>query len=190
MRDTPKFHQALAKPISHGVWFQALVQIYALEAEVLVKSLSSLVTLTELYLRETSDSFVDWHIVQLASSLPKLEVGSTSGYGLTDFIWDKVASLRSLRRLELVALTKFTGKGILDFIERLGPGNKGLVLSVRNVDMDSNLSWGEQDVIRERILEKVGGRFGFTLGRGHHWYAFYKSSVTLTPLDPDDSDSD
>lgn len=40
--------------------------------------------------------------------------------------------LRSLRRLEFSAVTHFTADGMLDFIGKLGIGNKGLVLDVMN----------------------------------------------------------
>lgn len=76
MRNTYKFHQALANNTSlPSVWLRRFVDEYALEADILVESLSKLVNLTELRLAAISDSLVDRHILQLASSLPKLESG-------------------------------------------------------------------------------------------------------------------
>lgn len=101
MKDTAKFHQALAN--------QTILQSLCLEEcalddqfnqpeslEILLKSLSKLVNLTDLRLTELCKPIVDQHIVRLASSLPKLEVWPTKGFRLTDAIWDEVASLRSL----------------------------------------------------------------------------------------------
>ncbi|MCJ1267316.1 hypothetical protein MMC22_007201 [Lobaria immixta] len=163
--DSKKFHQALANQTSlQSLWLKGDTDEGDV-SDTLVESLSNLVNLTDLRLREVSDTFSDRHILQLANSLPKLEVWSTSGYGLTDAILGAVASLRSLRRLDIGALTSFTADGILGFVERLGPGNKGLILAVMNADMDSELSGPEQELIQERIARKVEGRFEFTLSR-------------------------
>lgn len=165
VRETENFYQALANQTSlQSLYLKG--HLDAPETDVVVESMSKLVNLTDLHLREVSEYFGDRHIMQLASSLPKLEVWSTSGYQLTDAIWAQVASLRSLRRLDLNALTSFTADGILEFIEELGPGNKGLVLAVMNADTDSDLSLEEQDLIQDTIAQNVEGRFEFTLSRG------------------------
>lgn len=169
MRGNQDFHQALAH--------QTSLQSLSLKGEaedfgsgggnkILVDSISQLVNLVDLDLKEISDYFRNEHICQLARRLPKLEVWWTSGYGITDAVWDDVASLESLRRLELSAQTSFTAEGILGFIQNLGPGNKGFLLAVTMADMDSDLSEEEQSLIRETMAEKVEGRFDFTLMRG------------------------
>lgn len=138
--------------------------------DILVECLSNLVNLKELHTSKMSDNFSNLHIVQLANNLPKLEVWSTSGCKLTDRIWDAVASLRSLRTLDFGAQTIFTVNGILDFIEKLGPGNRGLFLNVRNSKKD--FSTDRQMLIQEMIDRKVGGEFDFCYERGicsHHW---------------------
>lgn len=84
------------------------------------------------------------------------------GCSLTDAIWNEVATLRSLRRLELeVLLMSFTVNGILDFIEKLGPGNKDLVLSVKDGNKNSEFSRAEQDLIQEMIAKKVQGSYTY-----------------------------
>lgn len=134
-------------------------------ANALVKCLSNLVNLTELHTSKMCSAFTNWHIFQLASSLPKLEVWSTSGYELTDRIWGGVASLKSLRTLIFDSQTIFTVNGILyRFVEQLGPGNRGLFLNVRN--SGRNFSRKEQNLIQERINQKVGGEFDFCYERG------------------------
>lgn len=145
-------------------------------ADILVDSLSKLVNLTTLRLINLWYKFTDRHIVRLASSLPKLETWSTDGYELTDAIWDAVVSLESLQRLQLGELARFTADGILDFIEKLGPGNKGLVLGVRSVDIEGGL-------IEEKIARKVEGRLE-VISNDNHSQNWYKSTATLTYLDP------
>ena len=137
-------------------------------ASVLVESLSKLVNLTDLRVGEMFDDLSNRHIVRLARSLPELEVWSTDGAMLNDGIWGAVASLRSLRRLEFRAQTVFTVDGILDFIDKLGPGNKGLFLDVKRSARE--FSWEEQKLIQERITEKVGGDFDYyyEIGNSSH----------------------
>lgn len=131
-------------------------------AGVLVEYLSKLVNLTELRLTASSNFFIDRHIEQLASSLPKLEVWSTRGYRLTDAVWSEVASLKSLRSLDFGAVTNFTVSGIVDFIKKLGPGNKGLVLSTINQEnFESKRVFIKK--ISNTLAKETDGWFGFTL---------------------------
>ncbi|MCJ1424938.1 hypothetical protein MMC29_002826 [Sticta canariensis] len=165
----PEFYQALANQTNlNRLWLDGDLVWNALDAEGLLKSLSKLVNLTDLRLGEVSASFDDEHIVQLVSSLPKLEFCSMSGYGLTDAIWSEFGSLKSLRKLELDALTSCSGHGILRFIEKLGPGNKSLVLSVTNVDVHSDFLADVAvgvDIIKEKIAKKIEGKFELELNR-------------------------
>lgn len=129
----------------------------ALNVDTLVDSLSRLVNLKDLRLENLSKYFIDKHVVQLATSLPKLEVWFITGRDFTDRIWPKVASLGSLRQLKLDAGWIST-RGILDFIKKLGPGNKGLVLSMRH-GSDNKLWCLHRGLIEEKIAEKVKGRY-------------------------------
>lgn len=176
------FHQALANQTSlqklclkvrHTVRdvLTVLGNANWLDGTGLVECLSKLVNLTDLRLGDVSDFFVDEHIAELASCLPKLEVCLMNGYGLTDAVWGEFGSLRSLRRLELDALTRCSKSGILGFIKRLGPGNQGLVLSLTNADVQSNLLWDvfkEEDLIQETISKKVQGIFEFEFDGGDY----------------------
>ena len=169
MQSNREFHQALAHQTSlQSLSLKGEAEGYATEDgnDVLVESISQLVNLVDLDLKEISDYFKNEHIRKMARHLPKLEVWWTSGYGITDAIWDDVALLKSLRRLELSAQTSFTADGILGFINKLGLENKGFVLAIMMAEMDSDLSEEEQSLIREAMAEKVGGRFDFTLMRG------------------------
>lgn len=146
-------------------------------AGILVDCLSKLVKLKYLSVNETFGNISDLHFVRLASCLPKLERWWTNGKAtegeLTDAIWDAVASLGSLRLLEITAMIRFTAGGILDLIEKLGPGNKGLFLSV--TDLDRGFSKKKQKLIQERIREKVGGTFRFVSKNGNYQHDRWKS---------------
>ncbi|KAI4211669.1 MAG: hypothetical protein LQ351_005572 [Letrouitia transgressa] len=191
MADSREFHQALANQVT----LQELLLTGECDNEigdgtaVLVESLSQLTNLTDLRLRDISDYFNDEVIQRLARSLPKLEVWWTSGLAITDAIWEEVAKLKSLRRLDFTALTRFTANGILDFILNLGPGNHNLLLAVMMADLDCDLSEAEQTMIRETMAERVSGRFEFQLYRGRlkGFLAFLFSS-RLTIADPDVSE--
>lgn len=163
--DNKEFHQALANLTSlQSLWLEGGALKHELENDVLVDSLTKLVNLTSLCLTDISESFVDRHIVQLAGSLPRLEILWTSGGILTNAIWGEVGALKLLQSLYLNALTSFTSNGILGFIEKLGPCNKGLVLSVTNVDVQNNaLSCAEVELIQEMMDKKIKGRFEYEL---------------------------
>ncbi|KAL8821417.1 MAG: hypothetical protein Q9223_000520 [Gallowayella weberi] len=166
MADARDFHQALAnQPSLQELQLQGDSDEVGDGVTTLVESLSQLVNLTDLHLQDVSDYFTDEVIGRLARSLPKLEEWWTGGWAVTDAIWQDIATLKSLRRLDMAAISRFTAKGILDFILNLGAGNKGLVLAIMMADVDCDLTEGEQMVIRETIAAKVDGRFEFQLLR-------------------------
>lgn len=161
-RDITKIHQALANQTSlQRLWLKVYANNDVHVVDGLVESLSKLVNLTDLRLTATSSALLDRHIVQLARSLIKLAVWSTCGGRLTDAIWGDVATLRSLRELDLYASTSFTSNGIVGFIEKLRPGNKGLALSVVQVERRSDLLGTEQELIHQAIAKKAQGSFEF-----------------------------
>ncbi|KAL8849019.1 MAG: hypothetical protein Q9221_005980 [Calogaya cf. arnoldii] len=166
MADSRDFHQALANQTSlQELQLQGDSDETGDGVATLVESLSQLVNLTDLRLQDISDYFTDEVLGRLARSLPKLEGWYTSGWGVTDAIWSDMAGLKSLRRLDMAALSRFTANGILDFILSLGPGNKGLVLSIMMADLDCDLTEKDQSTIKETISTQVDGRFEFQLQR-------------------------
>ncbi|KAL8832720.1 MAG: hypothetical protein Q9170_004782, partial [Blastenia crenularia] len=166
MADAQNFHQALSnQPSLQEVQLQGETDDAGDGVAVLVDSLSELTNLTDLRLQDISDYFTDGVIGRLARSLPKLEGWWTSGWGVTDAIWGDIARLRSLRRLDMAAFSRFTSNGILDFILCLGPGNKGLDLAITKADVDCDLSEEEQSMIRDTISKHLDGRFEFQLWR-------------------------
>ncbi|KAL8922635.1 MAG: hypothetical protein Q9172_003509 [Xanthocarpia lactea] len=167
MADARDFHQALANQVGlQELQLQGDSDEAGDGVATLVESLSQLVNLTDLRLQDISDYFTDEVIGRLARSLPKLEGWYTSGWGVTDAIWSDMAMLKSLRRLDMAATSRFTANGILDFILSLGPGNKGLILAIMMADVDCDLTEIEQATIKETISTQVDGRFEFQLQRG------------------------
>lgn len=165
--------------------------------DVLVDSLCNLRCLTDLRLQNISDYFRDEHICRLAQSLPELEGFSTSGWGITDKVFEDLARLRHLKRLQFNAITNFTAKGLLAYVQGLENGNQGFVLAVMMADTESNLMPQEQQLIRDTLSKRVGGSFDFMLFRGM-CHCSRSPSVTariLTLQDPEvsefeNSDSD
>lgn len=180
MRDTKKFHQALANQTSLEDLYLKLItdedaleyptniqqeDLEKLDADFLVESLSKLVNLTKLHFSTVSDSFNDGHIMQLASSLPKLEYWSISGNCLTDAIWKDITSLKSLQSLNLHALSSLTADGILGFLDKVDPRNK-LFFSVRSV---KKMAWDKRALIHKKMNE-WDGVFTFTLTSSGYWH--------------------
>lgn len=163
MKDHQEFHKALG--------LQSHLRSLTLRAEPdppsydaidhLVGSLCALKELRELNLTRISDYFTDSHVSQLAQYLPKLESLYVGGLGLTDAVWDKLSTLRSLKSVTFSNITSFTTGGMLDFISSLDAGNQGLVLSIDRADFDSALTEEEQTLVRDTLAVKVDGRFAY-----------------------------
>ncbi len=182
MRDNQDFHRALAsQPDLLTVKLKGDSEdVVRDDLDILVGSLSNLVQLRDLQLREVSDYFRDEHICTLASKLTQLEELYTSGFGITDIVWWDISRLSNLRTLSFNAMTGFTLTGILGYISSLGAGNKGLVISIDNADPGSNLDEEEQRVVREALASKVEGRFNFTLMRGNnHSNLLFKNTPVM-----------
>ncbi|KAK4993153.1 hypothetical protein LTR50_000639 [Elasticomyces elasticus] len=135
------------------------------DIEILCSSLFALKDLRELKFTRIADYFSDTEIIRIAQNLTNLEDIYIGGTRVTDRIWDSVAGLKNLKSITLSAITRFTVGGLLGFIEKLGPGNRGLVVSVDFGDPDQALSEDEQTLIRDRLADTVGGRFEYILLR-------------------------
>lgn len=172
------FFRGLASQTSlQKLWLKGPMWWSPVKPAVLVKCLCKLVNLTNLRLEELSNPFTDRHIEQLASSLPKLQYWSTRGLNLTDAIWNEIATLKSLQRLELRTSVRFTAGGIVDFICQLGPGNHGLFLGMVDEDEQDEddedeekvFTWKEQNLIQEKIATKLDGSFKFPMWFDSPW---------------------
>lgn len=166
LREGPRiqesFFRAVASQTSlQSLWLEGGVQWNKLDADDVAKSLSKLVNLTYLRFGVISEIFRDRHIVHLARSLLKLEVWLMDGLGLTDAIWSGFTSLKFLRILIINGLGSSMVDGILGFVEGLGPGDKGLLLAIPEVQRDSEISavWEDRLLINDKIAQKVEGTF-------------------------------
>ena len=135
---------------------------------ILVDSLCKLGNLDDLRLGGVSDFLTDGDICRLAQNLPKLESFATRGWGLTDRIWQDLARLKCLKRLDFNAMTSFTAQSLLGYVLGLGHGNQGFALAVMMADMDFDLKPHEQQLIRDTLAQRVGGSFEFMLLRGQY----------------------
>jgi hypothetical protein len=129
-------------------------------------SICSLSDLRYLHLTLISDYFSDQHVRAFAQHLINLEHMYIGDCGISDGVWDSVATLKNLKTLTFSGLTVFTARGILRFIEQLGDGNQGLLLGVDNADMDSPLTPEEQEQVQEALAAKCNGSFAYQLLRG------------------------
>jgi hypothetical protein len=106
------------------------------------------------------------HISSISENLELLEDLYVAGLGLGNGSLERIASLKNLKSLVLAGITNFTLEGLLDFIAKLGPGNRGLVLSIDNAEPDTALSESEQAYVKQTLAEQIDGRLEYTLFRG------------------------
>lgn len=168
-KDNRNFHMALAhQPSLRSLFLKGdgYDGVTRDDLDTMVESLGRLTELRELEFRGVSDLFDEARIVYLAEHLKNLEDLYVGGTEVTDAVWEELASVKNLRSLTFVALSKFTTDGLLEFISKLGPGNRGIVLTIDNAHQDDYLSEEEQSLVREALFAKVGGRFEYTLWRG------------------------
>ncbi|KAG9249189.1 hypothetical protein BJ878DRAFT_485203 [Calycina marina] len=165
------FHTALA--------FQKSLESLTLHADsedvarsaidLVLLPLTELTNLKVLNILFTSDDFTNSDIKLIASSLPKLEELSISGWEIGDDIWPAIGQLHHLKYLSIHALSTFSPNALLNHIWQLQPTNQGLFLDVASQAGQHDIDEQKIGVIREAIREKVGGRFEFQLHRETEW---------------------
>ncbi|QKX60648.1 uncharacterized protein TRUGW13939_07794 [Talaromyces rugulosus] len=90
--------------------------------------------------------------------LPNLETLNFHGKDMDDDIWPSFFGLEKLTTLRLYGTSKFTARGILDFISQLGPGNKGIYITVR---INDKFSEEEVAAIKDTLEQKARGTFDY-----------------------------
>ncbi|EME76846.1 uncharacterized protein MYCFIDRAFT_147409 [Pseudocercospora fijiensis CIRAD86] len=181
VKDHHDFHQALSQqPGLRRLLLRADPDPISSSDDIdtLMNAFCSLKELRELNLIRISDYFSNKHIADIAEKLSNLEDLCIGGYGIDDKVFAKLAELRNLRSLTFNGITSFSVHGILDFIDKLGEGNRGLLLSIDAADPDSAIPQECQDMIRDVIAQKLEGRFDYTLLR----------DPNVPEFDTDDSD--
>ncbi|KAK0925319.1 hypothetical protein LTS16_003968 [Friedmanniomyces endolithicus] len=135
------------------------------DTSIVLDSLCHLTELQTLQLFRISHYFSDEHIKLLAQHLPRLDALYIGGYGITDDVWSAVGTLKYLKSITFAGITAFTSDGILSFIEKLGEGNTGLVLSIEMADPDTMTPEEVQEILREALTSSVNGRFEYQPSR-------------------------
>ncbi|KAL2815726.1 hypothetical protein BJX63DRAFT_389477 [Aspergillus granulosus] len=133
--------------------------------EKLVQAVSDLTNLRELELKDVSDWFTMDHVMALTPFLPKLERLWISGEAFNDSVWDAFACLSKLKSLVIYAMSNFTADGVIEFIARLGPENRGFNLSILNAISGLNFPDETQGMIREILADSLQGSFDFGLAQ-------------------------
>ena len=163
LKENQAFHQAISRQTS-------LVSLllkadadgsFGDDVELLCNCLCAMKSLKRLNLTRTTEYFTDLHVSMLSEHLTNLEELRVDGYGITDASLKRLSSLPHLTSLEFGGVTTFTTNGLLDFVERLSPGNQGLALSVERAAVEGVLSVEERIQIRDAITAKVNGRFTY-----------------------------
>ncbi len=169
VKDHRDFHRAMTQqPSLRKLQLRADPEPPELQdIELLMNTFCSLQGLLQLTLIRVSDYFKNEHLKVIADSLPELESLYIGGFGATDAALTDLVRLNHLNTLTISSLTRFTFEGVSHFIEQLGDGNKGLSFSIESADADYAISEEEQEVLRELIYAKVGGRFEYQLFRGN-----------------------
>ncbi|KAF2139349.1 uncharacterized protein K452DRAFT_275565 [Aplosporella prunicola CBS 121167] len=157
------FHRALAhQPKLQSLSLSGMPETMGRDdVDTLIESLIQLKELRELKLTGVSDYFNDEHIISLAENLQHLEEVYFTGLSVGDAILPQVSTLKNLRRIDIAAMSSFTADGLLGFASKLGPGNKGIIVSVDAADMNTMLATEEIGVVRDVLLENVDGRLEY-----------------------------
>lgn len=166
MTGSREFHEALASQKKlQNLYLRGEGSDNPDDNSALVHGIGQLTGLRELELKDISDGFFPDHVMTLTPFLPRLERLWITGDYFDDAIWDAFC-LPQLKSLAIHALSEFTVEGILDFITRLGPGNKGFNLSILNATVPGKLSDEEQRVVREMLQYSLNGSLDFVLAYG------------------------
>ncbi|KAL1301806.1 hypothetical protein AAFC00_005998 [Neodothiora populina] len=144
--------------------------------DALVGQICQLHDLKYLKLTRTSDWFQDQHIQALAKSLSVLEELLVAGWALSDASLQALSNLSSLKSITFNGPSNFSADGLIDFINRLGPGNQGLAVSIDMANTDTRLTNEEQYAVRDALMNKVQGRFEYQLTRDPDVPEFYDES--------------
>lgn len=163
VKDNREFHRALG--LKRSLKSLLLVgdgeNVSRDDIDTLVDSLTRLPDLRSLHLPDVSDFLGEEAAIRLLSSLPLLEEVYMGGYGFTDKVLEAVSSLAHLRSIALFAVTSFTCQGLLDFVERLGPGNENYQLYIYTADSEHLLTDEEQAMVRDALYRRVSGRMDY-----------------------------
>ena len=168
LKDCRIFHQALVHQRS-SLRFLSLEGdtdgMFRDDVDTLVDSLRQLTALKALRLL-LGEVLHDEHIADIIDGLSQLETLYITGMQMNDGLLESIGSLGELRSVTFAGISKFTTDGLLEFVSRLGPGNRGIRVMVDWADPETLLSDKEVELIRTKLAEKVGGNLDYTPFRG------------------------
>ncbi|KAK6814740.1 hypothetical protein RU639_009808 [Aspergillus parasiticus] len=130
--------------------------------EPLFQAISKLNNLRELDLYGVADGFTADDVMALTPFLPHLEKLLTGGKYFRDDVWNAFLRLPKLKYLMILGRSEFSAKGILDFINQLGPGNSGFSLPILDPTSDTDIDYTTAHYIRDVLISKFDGRFDFS----------------------------
>ncbi|KAE8351093.1 hypothetical protein BDV28DRAFT_137897 [Aspergillus coremiiformis] len=160
------FHEALShQPSLQGLYLKGEGSDIPEDNELLVQAIGQLNNLRELELKDISDGFSTDHLTTLTPFLPHLDRLWISGDYFRDDAWGAFQCLPRLRSLVVHAPSSFTAQGVLNFISQLGPGNKGLSLSILSSAHDTDITEEGERLIREVLKSEIDGSFDFALAQ-------------------------
>lgn len=131
------------------------------DIDLVLETLVQLKQLTHIKLLGVSDFFNDEHIITLARNLPHLDDVYFTSLQVGDAILPELANLKELRRVEVASISTFTFEGLIDFVDRLGPGNRGIEFMVSSAEPQSKLSDEEVMQINQRFAVYVDGKLDY-----------------------------
>lgn len=163
-----EFHRALAHHTSLQ-WLHLAADSDGMtrdDVDTIIENLVQLKQLKQVKLIGVSDFFNDEHIITLARNLPHLEDVYFTGLRVSDAVLPDLANLKELRRLEVASISTFTFDGLLDFVDRLGAGNRGFEFMVSSAAPEAKLPDSEVKFINQTFAEKMGGKLDYDPWRG------------------------
>ncbi|KAB8267343.1 hypothetical protein BDV30DRAFT_244399 [Aspergillus minisclerotigenes] len=144
--------------------------------EPLFQAISKLNNLRELDLYGVANGFTADDVMALTHFLPHLEKLLTGGKYFRDNVWNAFIRLPKLKNLMILGRSEFSAKGILDFINQLGPGNRGFSLSILDPTSDTDIDDMTAHYIRDVPISKFDGLFDFATVSGGY-FVFSLSSM-------------
>ena len=172
LKDHKTFHQALVHQQSNLVELSLSGDtdgMFRDDLDILVDSLKQLKAMRRLSLL-LPEVLRDEHVVAMVQGLTQLETIYVSGLELNDIVLPSIGGLPNLRDVTLSGISKFSVTGLFDFISQLGPGNQGIRVTIDMADPDTLLSEESQTVLKDHLMQQVGGTMDYIAWRGkfHH----------------------
>ncbi|GAB1200106.1 hypothetical protein APSETT444_009473 [Aspergillus pseudonomiae] len=127
----------------------------------LIQGISQLPNLRGLKLEGVSSGFIMEDFMALTPHLPHLERLWIDGKYFCNRIWNALLCLPKLKGLTIAGRSAFKGKDILDFIDQLGPGNRGFRLSILKSTDDTDINDITENFVRDHLRSKLNGYFDF-----------------------------